>query len=880
MSSSDPSLSFIRRHHFKDSLALLIVFLSFNHFASLILLVSFSIVTRSRNFLSECFIRFFLPKSHYNGFVNDDDYQIKPIQAVAVAPINNVLSAKTRKKSVMASKQQASASPTNSTVNAVPTNNVLGVNGETTKPRLRKSKKKLLFFLIQEAILAFILKYYGDKYFTEPIENLAMSIVASSLVNDPKDALSVATTSSIIYALSTQWIQKLLFLFDYEKAVFAFPSKPTISRWTLLIDKYPSLTGRLPSIFEFLTFSSRYIRYASYLASFHVVVAQIEQNLIVQSYERKNNESNSNDQINQGPSNASPTTPLSSSTQTKEAPIPQSSNMAHSSSASSSFSLPGTNLNNTSNPQEPAPIYSSLVKDSVVNDISITSPSASNNQTWVPNITTAFSTESNLDHQNDLSNQVYKLELNLESQENCPNLSTISTVNLQNFVRQLFRWKNHHIIPPIWAIFTATQTLISEKHNIQASNDNVTPLTTTVAVDDDKITPTESDSVAQSVKSNLSPVNSNPSKGVFTSKAISDSMTLIAPAMDDYHKLNLVSTETRHDYKVCITFIGANSITFKIDSLFEGELIILVNGVIWSQVGSAIVPSIPGQEYTIVSGLVPLCSYDIQFVNRLNELEDYLIADLMVRTIGKNGDQEALDLSFPSYYHRKFLSPILTLKHSILTTNANLADERAKVKKTRKEVTKKVNTMKQDIETFKTKLEFNVTQDEKSASKVENLKMALKQGEFQTTQLEEKLKELTQKETELEEVYLVEKDNHFQRTLECSKTEDQWKLKLKEAESQLSKLKQELQQLQVKKSKSVNKHAKLQKEVNQINDDFDKYTSTFLEKRNRERVERNQLRSQEATEYELRIKGLEQDISRLEGEASQLHQILQNTAPY
>ncbi|CDO93920.1 unnamed protein product [Kluyveromyces dobzhanskii CBS 2104] len=878
MSNSDPSLSFIRRHHFKDSLALLIVFLSFNHCASLILLVSFSIVTRSRNFLSECFIRFFLPKSHYNGFVNDDDYQIKPVLAVISAPINNVQVNKTRKKSTTMSKQQPIASPTNSAVNTVPTTGMLPANGEPTKPRSRRSKKKMTFFLIQEVLLAFVLKYYGDKYFTEPIENLAMSIVASSLVNDPKDALSVATTSSIIYALSTQWIQKLLLLLDIKNTSFRLSSKPGTSRWTLLIDRYPSLSAKLPPVLGFLSFSSRYIRYASYLASFHVVVAQIEQNLVVQSSARKNDESNSNDHTNLGPTTSPMTN--STSTQTKEPVGLQPANMMHSSSVSSSFSIPAANPNNSLSPQEPIPVYSSLVKDSTVNDISITSPSSSNNQTWVPNITTAFSTESNLDHQNDLSNQVYKLELNLESQDTCPNLSTISTVNLQNFVRQLFRWKNHHIIPPIWAMFTATQTLILERSNIKASNDNVTPLTTTVAVDDDKIIATESDSAAPSVKSNLTPTSSNPSKSVFSSKAISDSMTLIAPAMDDYHKLNLVSTETKHDYRVCITFIGSNSITFRIDSLFEGELIILVNGVIWSQVGSAIVPTVLGQEYTIVSGLVPLCSYDIQFVNRLNEMEDYLIADLMVRTIGKNGDQEALDLSFPSYYHRKFLSPILTLKHSILTTNANLADERAKLKKTRKEVTKKVNTMKQDIESFKSKLELNVSQDEKSASKVENLKMALKQGELQTAKLEEKFKLLSHTEAELEEIYLVEKDGHFQRTLECGKIEDQWKLKLKEAEIQLTKSKQELQQLEMKKVKTFNKHARLQKEVNQINDDFDKHTAAFLDKRSKDRVERNQSRSQEATEYELRIKGLEQDISRLEGEATQLHQLLQNSAPY
>ena len=268
----DPSLSFIKKHHFKDTLALLIVFLSFNHFASLILLVSFSIVTRSRNFLADCFIRFFLPKSHYNTFINDDEFQIKP---VPLQPMTNS-NVKGKRRATQTGKQTLVSTGAYENPKALPI----------------RSLKKTILFIIVEAIGASLLKYYGDRYFSEPIENLAMSIVASSLVNDPKDALSLATTSSIIYALTTQWIQKVLVMLDFNDSLFSFPPKPSRSRWLLLMDKYPMFTGKIPILFEFLSSSSKYIRFASYLTSFHVVVSQIEHNINVQSHERKINEYN------------------------------------------------------------------------------------------------------------------------------------------------------------------------------------------------------------------------------------------------------------------------------------------------------------------------------------------------------------------------------------------------------------------------------------------------------------------------------------------------------------------------------------------------------------------------------------------------------------
>ena len=59
---SEQPTEFAKKHRFKDTLALFLVFLSFNHFTSLCLLVSFIVATKCKDFLANCFIILFLSK--------------------------------------------------------------------------------------------------------------------------------------------------------------------------------------------------------------------------------------------------------------------------------------------------------------------------------------------------------------------------------------------------------------------------------------------------------------------------------------------------------------------------------------------------------------------------------------------------------------------------------------------------------------------------------------------------------------------------------------------------------------------------------------------------------------------------------------------------
>lgn len=463
---------------------------------------------------------------------------------------------------------------------------------------------------------------------------------------------------------------------------------------------------------------------------------------------------------------------------------------------------------------------------------------------------------------------------------------------MENFIRLLFRRKNQHLIAPLWSMVVTLKTTSFEKKYLQETSENsLTPTNSNTSyVSNQEKHDKDLDTInTHSVSSRISFTHAGKfKKSVFNNFEPSNTMALIAKTTsDDYNLLNLVSTNENifnrndNDYKVCIIDISTNSITFHIENLHDGELIVLVNGVIWSEVSCALILEHVGEEYVVVKGLVPSCSYDIQFINRLNHRDDYLVSDLIVRTCGNNnaiaGKFENLDFSFPSYYHRKFLSPLLTLKHSVLTTNANLSDERTKLKKTKKEISKKLSLLRQEIDYFKGRISQNATHDEKSTLKVENLKVALQQSETAVNKLEMQLKTLTEKELELEEEYLKKKDLHLKNQLEFSKLEESLSKDLKNSEGRFQKVNQELVQLGSKLDKLNARNEKLQKEVDQNAEEIEKFSTQFLSKREKDRFRRKEYRIREANKFELTIKGLEQDINRLENENENIHSLIGNS---
>lgn len=805
-------------------------------------------------------------------------------------------------------------------------------NGKKSVDSVSRASNKSSHFsysiLFIEIITATILKLYGEEYFISPIEKLALSILASSMINDPSDILSYATSCSVLYAVTLNACQRLRSFHDINTLLMNYDLNSHFNipkNVTTFFGRFCFHTGGL----VFFQWIDKYVQHLLYYISFHIVIFQFTQGFLHPSHHHvdkakpnkkvatplKNDASRiaghrivSNGAPKSSVHSAVATQPQQHSNQAPTDKLSQNNyentpnNQTSSSNSNSTSNVqnfpPQLNLKRPNENCNDLPFFAAIVKEFECFEPSVISAAASNSLTVTTNVTVPFSAnpiENDNTTEVSYTNQFYEIKVDFEHENKARDLTLDVTVtsNLENFIRHLFKRKNQHLIPPLWSIVVTLKTTNFEKKYLQKENKDIalgndlsTSSSATGSVENEN-----SDNTISPTNSNLSQTNANNdevTQSVFNNLQATGTMALIAKtAFDDYAQLHLVSTRDNifkrddKDYKVCIVEICCNSITFHIENLHEGELIVLVNGVIWSEVSCALILDCEDEELVVVGGLVPSCSYDIQFINRISHTEDYLISDLMVRTLGshKNNTEkfekfENIDFSFPSYYHRKFLSPLLTLKHSVLTTNTNLAEGRAKLKKSKREISKKLSSLRQDIDHFKAKISQNASNDEKNASKVDSLKLAVQQSESTIAKLEQELKKSIDKEVNLEEIYLKKKDLHLKQTMEYSKNKESLEHEVNMAKTKINRLQQEFSQLSSKKEKLVLRQEKLQREVNHNTEEFENFRNLLVQKRERDRSKRQDLRARELNELELSIKGLEQDISRLEGENGSMHKIV------
>ncbi|CCK68563.1 Nnf2p KNAG_0B01160 [Huiozyma naganishii CBS 8797] len=851
-------IHFARTHRFKDTLALLIVFLSFNHFFSLCLLASFVVATRFKNFLAHCFIVLFLSKSP-SPCISEATHSRKPLTTNSS---NSKLHAKRRTKSL--SKSIGSAK------------DICNYGKLKCSTENSRNFHSLITLLAVEIVGATVIRKYGSDYFVSPIETLAMAIVASFLINDPVECLSYATACTVLYAVSMNISRKVVPMIS----PLSFHPGTNLERnmrtlcliWLNVTDTMKTLEYHLFSKY------ARYIRGIRFYLSFHVVFFQFSKNTfspngkkytllnpppkftfpLLNFGEQKDLKASENDVKDSSGNHYSDSSSPTPKQSAKPSPFTSPSD--------SSADISG--ITYSTQPSIAVPYFSKMVRN--VKSYSPLVPLPDNDLKSASNTAQPLTMNDtqNVDTLPTSSylNQLHDLTVDLSQLDKTSKLTTDITVmtNIENFIRDLFRGKSKYLIPPLWSMVVTLKTTNFEKRYVKSTTNNVIPDPTV----DSELYSMESNGVTESV---------------FTNSA-SKSMALIAQSKaNDYNQLNLVNTNSNifnrgeNDYKVCIIEIGTHSLTFHIENLFDGELIVLVNGLIWSEVSCALVMEHVGEEYVIVSGLVPSCSYDIQFINRLNHSHDYLIADLIVRTnsIGKGkykvgaAENESdgfvkMDFGFPSYYHRKFLSPLLTLKHSVLTTNANLSEERAKLKKTKKEISKKLASLRQEIGHFKGKIKQHESNDEKNTSRAENLKVTISQNETAIATLEAQMEVYTKQEMDLEDEYLKRKDCHLKKELDYSKLEETSKQNYDELVEQEAKLRSEYQLLLGKKDKLETRNGKLQKEVLQNNSIVEDFKAEYIPRKDRERTERIERMIMEVNELELNMKALEQDVSRLE----------------
>ncbi|AMD20767.1 HDR024Wp [Eremothecium sinecaudum] len=764
MEEQRPSLhSHLYKHQWADTITLLLVCLSFNILTVSCLLIVFILATTSQNFIS-----LWLSVSNSTKYIIDGVDIFDRANTEQKVP---TVSGKNSKKALVSKNQQVFSA------------------GYDKPPGWSFGRR----YLGLEIVLAWIFYGLRTQYFMIPIENFAISIIASTLINDKIDTLKHAVLCSILYIICT----KLLEMPTNDTSISSMFSENLPVGMKPL--KFINALNPIPILI-------RHVPFLKYALSFHIV-AQFYVNIKCFVFKPIHLFYNTDMEV-YGNAAEIATTVTGTGANTKL------------------INLKGIAANEISGAHSAAVIDLSPIQQTSTYSSNFTSASSKTPVSYL----TSFVDEVNISQfpldavdTNDTVNEHYNISLNYgEDQPVFDLIRAITDANIGTFIYKLFKDKNKYPLPPLWSMFTAFKIMWFKKTCL-------------------------------------------------TKDTVNFNSSVCSSHVNDYNTLNIIPKTCSANCSVCITSIGSTSITFCIDNITNGELIILVNGVIWPQVFCAEDDNYPRRLHTLVSGLIPSSLFEVQFI-KSSSFQNCKIVDLVIRT-QSTGNKNSL--SFPSTCERASLSPQMTLKHSIITTNKLLLEERSKLKKTKKEMGRKLNGLRQEIDQIKGKIASNVSQDEKTTFKIDNLKNTLQQAAAHVAQLEATLYDLTAEEVPLKAEYLKSKEIVHQKKLEYNKQEALYNKDLQNFSATLGRLKHEIQQASTKKEKLLAKQEKLITELQPFDDQFLKFKDVFTKQYGIVRNKFIQLRLREANELEMEIKGLEQDISRLEEEYAALNHLMQ-----
>ncbi|AEY96248.1 FADR028Wp [Eremothecium gossypii FDAG1] len=809
---------FTTRHRMKDTIALLLVFLSFNHLIALCILGLFAAASSSEGFLTECVSQLYwrwYGRPGKNGALSIFGFTLRKPHLERV--------------------KNAKRAP-GALAESVPTRPAPGSPAMLPKRAL----------LALELFMAWMLQRFGRHHFKVPVENLAMSIVASSLVNDRSELLSYATTCSVTYAVTTRIVWHIGVYYKWPYLFRLFPAEgEAIEKH--LAPPYTHVGSASASTFE------HYILLLKYIISFHVVAWQFYASISRRPTPTpsllnvKPLRMDSAGRFALNPASESKANSAEQSTVTggpcHEKPIVTAASQNSLTVSDGSCDSPRLSSHLLQNPLTNAEINqdSSVSLVPTFTDRVVDFNTSAITTTGVANFDEKAKVAATAEHKEDSTETpglfAYYTEVFLTRAANeesgfSSELDTcISRVNQFNLIQKLLRAKDRFVLPPLWATFTVLKVLFLRN------------------IFWERLPPA------------LGPRKPSPRQSVIIKP---QELPANEEYYSDYKKLQLVAPAPTES-TVCITEIGKTTATFSVSNMARGELLVLVNELLWPYFSSTVTDNSTSRLCVVINGLVPACTYAIQFVNRIDGVGDHLFADVLLQTEDKDGTKRS-EQAPVTFECRPILSPLMTLKRSVLYTNARLAEERAKLKKAKKETARKINALRQDVDHMKSKIESNSSQDEKSTFKIDNLKTVLHKNEDQILALEASLAAIHDEQTALETEYLRSKENRLQRRSEYDELDATFKRDILSAHERLSKLQSDLEQLHAKRERLLLRKERLQNDLGQYTQECDKFREQFLRRRERARADKRQRHLQEADELELKAKGLEQDISRLEAE--------------
>lgn len=279
----------------------------------------------------------------------------------------------------------------------------------------------------------------------------------------------------------------------------------------------------------------------------------------------------------------------------------------------------------------------------------------------------------------------------------------------------------------------------------------------------------------------------------------------------DYYSHNALTTPGYYlnDKKMLIAspqcfiwYIGETTLGFELHSISLEQLLIKVNGIIWSHVSSC---RIKNKELVFVNGLSPLFQYDIEFIKITINGELIHLSTNTVSTIFKDRlVSEGI-----------IQSPITTMQNSIITTQDSIEREKVKLKKLKTDWRKKSTQLKSEIENLNSRL--NQNDESRNYKKLENLRSSIVQIDSNVTNLSKELEIISLQQIEIDESH-HELKRKFENELRFfTVAEREFHQDIDDLKSKVTNLKLERDQMDTKIDKVIKKKHKFQHEIESIN---------------------------------------------------------------
>lgn len=275
-----------------------------------------------------------------------------------------------------------------------------------------------------------------------------------------------------------------------------------------------------------------------------------------------------------------------------------------------------------------------------------------------------------------------------------------------------------------------------------------------------------------------------------------------------------------------IWYVGETSIGFELNSISLEQLLIKVNGIIWSHVSNC---RIGNKELVLINGLSPLYQYDIELIKITINGELIHLSTNTISTVFEN--RLVTD--------GVIQSPITTMQNSITTTQEAISREKIKLKKLKTDWRKRCTQLKSEIESLNSR--STQTDESRNYKRLDNLRGSISQIEKRLNSVSQKLDEITLEEIEIDDIHHEVKKQFDNKMRFFQVSENEFNQEIELMQDQINNLMSENSQIDTKIEKLINKKLKFQSDVQVIEEWISATKNKLI---NEQRKKREQLNVQ------------------------------------